>query len=140
MRRRDVGGARALLAIDTNIVVRIIVVDDLRQALRAREVIETSDVTVSATVLLESEWVLRSVYRRSREEIVRSLRAFVRLPHAFVENHVAVMEALAWAEAGMDFADALHLAGASEAEAFLSFDRDLARDAKKFAAVPVREP
>ncbi len=129
-----------MLAIDTNIIVRLIVVDDRAQALRARRVIETSDVLVSATVLLETEWVLRGIYKRSPENIVRSLRGFLQLPHVFVEDRTVVDEALKWAEAGMDFADALHLAGARGMEAFLSFDRDLERDAKRLGAPLVRPP
>jgi predicted nucleic acid-binding protein len=38
----------------------------------------------------------------------------------------------------MDFADALHLAKAQESEAFVSFDRQLARVAKEFSDVEVR--
>jgi predicted nucleic-acid-binding protein len=129
-----------LLAIDTNIIVRLIVADDRAQALRARRVIETSDVLVTATVLLETEWVLRSIYKKSPENIVGSLRGFLQLPHVFVEDRTMVNEALKWAEAGMDFADALHLAGARGMEAFLSFDRNLERDAKRFGAPLVRPP
>ncbi len=129
-----------MYAIDTNIVVRLAVADDRAQALRVRKLIETRDVSISATVLLETEWVLRSVYKRSQREIVTTLRTFIRLPHVFAEDSAAMLRALEWTEAGMEFADALHLAGALDAEAFLSFDRDLAKSAAKLGAPPVREP
>ena len=129
-----------MLAIDTNVIVRVVVVDDRAQALRARALIETRDVWVSLTVLLETEWVLRSLYRRSPRDIVGTLRAFLRLPNVFVENQDAALAAFGWVEAGMEFADALHLARAVDAEAFVSFDRDLAKAAKKLGAPPVREP
>lgn len=129
-----------MYAIDTNVVVRLVVVDDRKQALRARKLIETRDVSVSATVLLETEWVLRSVYKRLPKDIVETLREFVRLPHVVVENGAATFKALDWAEAGMEFADALHLAGAVDAEAFVSFDRDLAKLSAKLGAPVVREP
>ena len=47
-----------------------------------------------------------------------------------MEKREAAFRALAWAEAGMEFADALHLCGAADVEAFLSFDRDLAKLAR----------
>jgi predicted nucleic acid-binding protein len=40
----------------------------------------------------------------------------------------------------MDFADAIHLAGTAGADAFLSFDRDLAKQASKLGAPSVRPP
>lgn len=40
-----------------------------------------------------------------------------------VEDRSAVTVALGWHRAGMDFADALHLASSSAARAFASFDR-----------------
>ena len=62
-------------AIDTNIVVRYLTVDHPQQAARARAIIEGGDVFVGTTVLLESEWVLRSVYSFSRSEVAVALRA-----------------------------------------------------------------
>jgi predicted nucleic acid-binding protein len=41
-----------------------------------------------------------------------------------------VAQALVWAEAGVDFADALHLASAASCEAFVTFDKQLARRAR----------
>jgi predicted nucleic acid-binding protein len=43
-------------------------------------------------------------------------------------------------QAGMDFADALHLAKASGCDAFVSFDRDFARAANRLGTVKVRAP
>jgi predicted nucleic acid-binding protein len=46
--------------------------------------------------------------------------------------------ALDSAAAGMDLADALHVAGSEGREAFVTFDRKLARTAAAFAKTPVR--
>ena len=40
----------------------------------------------------------------------------------------------------MDFADALHLAGSARCEAFVSFDRKLAKVAARLGAPEVRAP
>ena len=49
-------------AIDTNVVVRYLTGDDPVQAPKARAAVDAGPVFASTTVLLESEWVLRSVY------------------------------------------------------------------------------
>src|SRR3546814_15001400 len=51
-----------MLAIDTNLIVRYLVNDDPGQAARARGLIDNNDVFVCTTIVLESEWVLRSAY------------------------------------------------------------------------------
>ena len=126
-------------AIDTNIVVRYLTGDEPGQAAKARATINAGQVFVSTTVLLESEWVLRSVYDFAKAEVAAALRAFAGLPGVTVESPVLTAEALDRAEKGMDFADALHLGAAAQCEAMLTFDHrfiELARG----AAVSVTEP
>ena len=122
-------------AVDTNVVVRYLTGDDPGQAARARAVIDAGDVSVSTTVLLESEWVLRSVYGLSRTEVAAALRAFAGLPGLSVESPAVLSEALDHAERGMDFADALHLGAAARCEALLTFDL---RFIEQAGEVPVR--
>ena len=122
-------------AVDTNVVVRYLTGDDPGQAARARAVIDAGDVFVSTTVLLESEWVLRSVYGLSRTEVAAALRAFAGLPGLSVESPAVLSEALDHAERGMDFADALHLGAAARCEALLTFDL---RFIEQAGEVPVR--
>jgi len=55
-----VAGEAMMVAVDTNVLVRLLVNDDARQTRRARALIEREQVFISATALLESEWVLRS--------------------------------------------------------------------------------
>ena len=110
-------------AVDTNIVVRYLTGDDPRQSAKARAVVDGGDVFVSTTVFLESEWVLRSVYRFGGTDVAKALRAFAGLPDVSVENPVLLAAALDHAERGMDFADALHLSAAAHCEALLTFDR-----------------
>ena len=122
-------------AVDTNVVVRYLTGDDPGQAARARAVIDAGDVFVSTTVLLESEWVLRSVYGLSRTEVAAALRAFAGLAGLSVESPAVLSEALDHAERGMDFADALHLGAAARCEALLTFDL---RFIEQAGEVPVR--
>jgi predicted nucleic-acid-binding protein len=45
---------------DTNVLVRLLVVDDPAQTARASSMFEQGDILILKTVLLEAEWVLRS--------------------------------------------------------------------------------
>ncbi|MFZ5616993.1 MAG: type II toxin-antitoxin system VapC family toxin [Pseudomonadota bacterium] len=127
-------------AIDTNIVVRFLTADDKREARIARAAIEAGDIFIPVTVLLESEWVLRSGYGFTAEQIAAGLIGLAGLPGVSVEEAAALAAALDWTREGMDFADALHLARSQSCAAFLSFDRKLAKIAKNRSAVPVESP
>lgn len=118
-------------AIDTNVLVRYLTGDDPEQSARARAAIDGREVFVATTVFLESEWVLRGVYGFSRKDVCRALRAFAGLPGVSVESPLMLSAALEQAEAGMDFADALHLGAASHCETMLTFDRKFIKAAKK---------
>ena len=126
-------------AIDTNVLVRYLTGDEPEQAARARTAVDAGDVFVATTVLLESEWVLRSVYGFTGQEVAAALRAFSGLPGVSVENPTLLIDALDLAAKGMDFADALHLGAAAHCETLLTFDRRLIETAKN-TSVQVAEP
>ena len=124
-------------AVDTNIIVRYLTGDDPTQAGKARAIIGCEPVFVSRTVLLEVEWVLRGVYEMPSGPIIQALRALAGLPGVSVEDAVLVARAMEWTEAGLDFADSLHLAAAAACEGFLTFDRRLARSGPRLGSVAV---
>jgi len=124
-------------AIDTNVVVRFLVADDKQQATKAKTAIEAGDIFISSTVLLETEWVLRSGYGLPPKRIAGALRNLAGLPGITVEWPGALAIALDWMDEGMDFADAMHLAKAEGCDAFLSFDRKLGKIASGRSSVPV---
>lgn len=119
-----------MLAVDTNVVVRLLVNDDERQGAKARALFESGDVWIGATVLLEVAWVLESVYGLDAVEAAESLDRLLGLPNVRVENPSAIAMALAAAKQGVDLADALHLCRAPEDVEFATFDRALAKSAR----------
>lgn len=125
-----------MLAVDTNVVVRFLLNDDQEQAARARRTIDGRECWLSLTVLLETEWVLRSAARLDPSRIHHILSRFIGLPTITVEQPERVSEALSSFANGMDFADALHLAAAIQAGcgALGTFDRKLAASAHKAEA------
>jgi len=129
-----------VLAIDTNVIVRLVVDDDHEQFVRTNRMIADHPVFVSNTVLLECEWVLRSAYGLEPSDFVEAVRDFAGLPNVTFEDPKLAATALDWHEKGMDFADALHLGRANGYEAFVSFDKGLAKAAVKSGAMHVRAP
>ncbi len=129
-----------MLAVDTNIIVRIVTRDDPKQAARARALVEHNEIFVATTVILETEWVLRSTYDYDIRQIVEALRYFSGLPQVRLEDPKLVSQALYWTEKGLDFADAFHLASARNCDAFVSFDASLAKVARRIGAAKIRTP
>jgi predicted nucleic-acid-binding protein len=126
-----------MLAVDTNVIVRIVTNDDPEQVLRALALFDREHIFISKTVLLEVEWVLRFSYQLPREIIASSLRKVIGLGNVTVENQDEVSIALAWHEQGLDFADALHLASSGRAKRFATFDQRMAKLAGKLQAMEV---
>ncbi|HMN74179.1 MAG TPA: type II toxin-antitoxin system VapC family toxin [Rhodoblastus sp.] len=128
-----------MIAIDTNVVIRFLTRDDPVQSRKALALVDGAEVFVSRTVMLECEWVLRSLYGYSPAQVTRALRAFSGLKTVSVEDPAALAQALDLADAGLDFADALHLLAAADCEGLATFDRSFIRAARKAGMASVRE-
>ena len=127
-----------MIAIDTNVLVRIITNDQPEQVKKAVDLLAMSDVFVSKTVLLETEWVLHYLYNKKSEEILEALRTFLGLPNISFEHPQQITQALSWYADGLDFADALHLASSEKAETFMSFDKKFCKRASKLPRVNLK--
>lgn len=124
-----------LKAIDTNVVVRIIVRDDPDQVSVVDALLEQS-LFVPITVLLETVWVLSSRYRMPRLDIADALQRLLDLPAIAVDDPALIVWALEQFRQGADFADMLHLVASREAEALVTFDRSMPKAAEN-SPVPV---
>lgn len=124
-----------MLAVDTNLVVRLLVNDDAVQTRRAAALFASEQIFISKTVLLESEWVLRFSYELPPKVILQALRNIVGLPNVMVGQQREVAEALDGFERGLDFADALHLASSRRAGRFATFDKKLIKRAEKLTDI-----
>ncbi len=126
-----------MFAIDTNVLVRLLVDDDAAQAEQAERFIASEEtqgnpVLISLLVLLETEWVLRSRYELPKSRIIEALTALLDTQTFHLEDESAVARALhLWRQASAGFADCLiaerHLS--LGAQATLSFDKQAARRA-----------
>lgn len=116
-------------------LVRLFVEDDARQSELARAVVRER-FTVSASVLVETEWVLRAVYRWPRPAIagvLAELCDFITLADA----PPGTLWAIERFAKGADFADMIHLASAGSVDRFATFDSRLSEDAGPDAPVAI---
>ena len=121
-----------MIAVDTNVLVRIITYDDRRQAHRAIAYLRGQEsVFIAKTVLLELEWVLRSAYRISRQGIGSAVKILLNLGNIELESEHEIGQALNWYQKGMDLADAIHLVSAGTERQFATFDNGLHRRARR---------
>ena len=125
-----------MIALDTNVLVRFLTADDKPQAARAKELLSKKEVCwVPVTVMLELAWVLGG-YAWDNVKIARTLRELIGENVINPQHPEAVSRALRWAEAGMAFADALHLALSTSATEFASFDGALRKKAAALGISP----
>ena len=102
-----------MLGIDTNVVVRLLVSDDVEQTRRARKLVDQAvsrdePVLISLPVLVETEWVLRSRYGLSREAVLGVFRAALEACELSFEDEPAFEEALFhWKDSTCGFSDCL---------------------------------
>jgi predicted nucleic-acid-binding protein len=119
-----------MIAVDANVILRLIVGDDERQLANAEKLFATKRVYLLPTVILETEWVLRSRYRYGRARVADAILAVMSLPGVTVEHSDAIMWAVGIYRKRGDFADLMHLAcvpvGVS---AFATFDQGVVADA-----------
>jgi predicted nucleic-acid-binding protein len=124
------------VAIDTNVLVRLLVRDDEAQFAVAQRVVAQAaaadePVLIVLGALLETEWVLRSRYKLDKASIGGAVTALLESSDVEFEHPPTVEEALyVWAQhPGADFADCLLTARAAHLgrSRFVTFDAGAAR-------------
>ncbi|BAI99071.1 MULTISPECIES: type II toxin-antitoxin system VapC family toxin [Sphingobium] len=114
---------------DTNLLVRAIVLDDVRQTEAAEhELDKAALVALTLPALCEFGWVLSSNYRLAPADIATSIRKLLEASNV-AADHIAINAGLQMLDAGGDFADGVIAAAGKSlgAEAFVSFDKKAVR-------------
>lgn len=122
-----------MIAVDTNVLVRLLVGDDPVQHARAARLFDehaeqAGSLWISQVVLAELGWVLSRTYGRTREEIGRAVRALAANSTVALEGGHAVEQAVdLYERSRADFADCLLCAGAQAAgcRQLVTFDRGM---------------
>ena len=126
-----------MLAVDTNVIVRLLTGDDARQSRAAQTLFASDEIWIAKTVLLETEWVLRSLYGFQRPEVLTALMRLLGMENVTVEDEHSVAAAMALTSHGIDFADAIHLTGRPARARFISFDKSFVNRAKRAGVLAV---
>ena len=121
--------------LDTNVLVRWIVDDDPRQAVRVQRLFEEAhgqheSLFVPSTVMLELEWVLRSRYKFDKSTILGAFNALLETRELEFQDEPALERALAfYRQNSTDFADCLHAGqcGSAGRVPMITFDEAAAR-------------
>lgn len=129
-----------MTAVDTNVLVRLLTGDDHKQAAVARSLFAAGPIWIAKTVLLETNWVLGSLYRFEESAIHEAFTKLLRLRNVHVEDGSSVAAALQLTVHGIELADALHLSSRPSGAAFVSFDQSFVRRATRAGAVEVSGP
>ena len=126
-----------MTAVDTNVLVRLLTEDDLKQAAAARSLFATEPIWIAKTVLLETGWVLRSLYGFEESAVRDAFTKLLGLQNVHTEDEPSVAAALALTVHGIELADAMHLSSRPQGAVFVSFDQSFVRRAKRAGAAGV---
>jgi predicted nucleic-acid-binding protein len=122
-------------ALDTNVLIRLLVADDSRQVARAQTLIADSanrnePLFVPLTVTLELEWVLRARYGFAKDAILATLVGLLEARELKFQDEASVERAIFfYRSTNADFAECLHIGSAitHDRTPLLTFDRLAAR-------------
>jgi predicted nucleic-acid-binding protein len=119
-----------MLAVDTNVLVRLIARDDAAQV-RTAEGFVAKGAWISHLVLAETIWVLDSVYDLARERVATAIDMLLSHQELTLQDADVVSEALSQfrLHPKVDFSDCLALEIARKAGhiPLVTFDRDFAK-------------
>ena len=125
-----------MAALDTNVLVRWLTDDDVRQSTRVASLLmekakNGERLFVPVTVMLELEWVLRSRYRFDKAAMTSALDSLLSVTELEFQTEPALEQALwLFKQAGApDFADCLHVALVSQSGQgpLLTFDEQASK-------------
>jgi predicted nucleic-acid-binding protein len=124
-----------MAALDTNVLVRLLVRDDAAQLATARKLIrkcldDGEALFIPVTVMLELEWVLRSAFGFDKQTVVQALSDLLSAADLSFESEAALEMALTqYARMAAGFSDCLHaaLAVAAGSAPLWTFDKAASR-------------
>jgi predicted nucleic-acid-binding protein len=128
-----------MIAVDTNVVVRLLTGDHPKQSAAARSLFASGPVWIAKTVLLETAWVLRSLYGFDDSAIRGAFTKLLGLKNVHTEDKPSMAAALALTVHGIELADAIHLTSRPPGTVFVSFDRSFVRRANRAGATAVSD-
>ena len=124
-----------MIAVDSNVIVRFLVRDDEKQSAVVYKHLKRAEAArerffIPLAVLLETIWVLQSVYDKSRAQILDAIQDLRQMPVFEFERDEVVERVVSDGRTGKaDLSDLLiaHSARASGCESGITFDKRAAK-------------
>jgi predicted nucleic-acid-binding protein len=119
-----------MIGIDTNLLIRYVMQDDAKQSNVADKFFASlssqAQGYLSLVVIVETVWVLESIYKLRREQVSQLLTQLLESLELVIEDAAIVAKAIKHYQAKSDFADALIelKARAAGCMSTATFDRD----------------
>jgi predicted nucleic-acid-binding protein len=126
-----------MIAVDTNVVVQLLTQDDPKQTAAAKSLFAAGPIWIAKKVLLETGWVLRSLYGFEEGAIRDALTNLLGLKNVHTEDKSSMAAALALTVHGIELADAMHFTSRPPGAVFVSFDQSFVRRVKRAGATDV---
>ena len=129
-----------MTGLDTNALVRYLVQDDEEQLRAVLALLLKKNATffVPDLVLVETDWVLTSLYQWSVEEIVEAIGRLLTVHNLAFEDEGRIRSALRAMRQGADLSDELIVARCREmgCKTVATFDKGMAKRHPGFAVIP----
>jgi predicted nucleic-acid-binding protein len=126
-------------AIDTHLVIRLLLDDDPAQSAAVKALLGSGDVVISPPVLLETLCVLESPYGASDDVLLETVAALARFSSVAIGRPEQAAGVFRPWRGGLDPQDAAHLAFVDDIDAFVTFDRALVKRAKELGSTLAAE-
>src|ERR1700761_6536495 len=103
-----------IVGVDTNVLVRYLVLDDPGQSEAATKILEDEEeIAISTAALCETAWVLQRRYRFASADVAKAIAALV-APSKIKVDRATVRAGLDMLDRGGDFADGCIVAEARQ--------------------------
>ena len=119
------------LFVDTNIFLRFILKDNLRQAEKVKDLFKAAEgkkvvLKTNVLVIAEFAWTLKSFYKFSKKKICNRIKKILQLDFIQIDEKDSVLEAInIFEKKNVDFIDCLNFVFAKDRQLKIaSFDRD----------------
>jgi predicted nucleic-acid-binding protein len=129
-----------MTALDTNVLVRFLTQDDDAQFRKVLQMLNRKRSTffVCDLVLVETDWVLRSLYDWSGADVADAFARLTTIHNLSFENESRLRSSLKGLREGADLADEFIVRSCRDrgSKSFATFDKEIIRRHKPFAGPP----
>jgi predicted nucleic-acid-binding protein len=129
-----------MIAIDTNLLARLVLADDQAQAKIASDLIDRNACYVPVTVFIELAWILWGVFKPDpdrRQIVARTLTGILSVENLHFQDEGRIHNALRlFSQEGLGIADALHHALSDGCQLLVTFDAAFSKKAQALRLSP----